>query len=71
MEGLKPCPCGKTPTKLLISQSETTKYAYIYGNCCTEWIIEFRTKYYKLDSPECMELAIAEWNNAPRFDKIE
>lgn len=67
--GLKPCPYGKTPTKLYISLTETTKYALVYGDCCTEWMLEFRTYYHKPDSKECMKLAIEKWNDGPRAEK--
>lgn len=65
-EKLAICPCGQTPSKLYISPTETTKYALVYAGYCTEWLLEFRTGYKKLDSPECMELAIKKWNEAPR-----
>ena len=68
---LKPCPCGKVPTKLCISESNTSKWAYVSGNCCGEWNIEFRTGYYKLDSKDCMVFAIEEWNHAPRKTEAE
>lgn len=60
------CPCGKTPDRLVICESYSCKWAWVSGNCCSEWNVEFRTKYYKIDSPECMDLAIREWNSAPR-----
>ncbi len=65
-EKLKPCPCGKIPKSLCIEQSNTVKWALVSGSCCGEWIIQFRTKYYNIDSKECMYLAIADWNTAPR-----
>lgn len=64
---LKPCPCGETPTSLTICDAgQGGKWAFVYGDCCCEWHVEFRTQYLSLGSDECMELGIKEWNNAPR-----
>lgn len=63
---IKPCPCGKASPNLCIEKSSTAKWALVYGGCCGEWIVEFRTKYHHIDSPECIELATAKWNRAPR-----
>ncbi len=66
-EIIKPCPCGKTPTKLSLSYNgQGTKYAEASGSCCGEWMIEFRTGYHSLNSKECIELAIIAWNKTPR-----
>lgn len=66
---LKPCPCGETPTKLFITDAgQGGKWAYVYGDCCGAWEIEFRTEYNALDSDECYRLAIEDWNDAPRRD---
>ncbi len=66
MSEIKICPCGKTPKKLCISESNTSKWAYVCGDCCGEWNVEFRTEYQKLDTAKCMELAIQEWNYVKR-----
>lgn len=64
---IQPCPCGKTPEKLIITDAgQGGKWAYVSSNCCGEWNIEFRTDYFRLDSVECEELAIKGWNDAPR-----
>ncbi len=64
---LKACPCGKIPTDLGISDiGQGSKWAGAYGNCCSEWIVEFRTQYSSLDSEACKILATLEWNAAPR-----
>lgn len=68
---MKQCPCGKYPEKLDIFPSNTSKWAYVAGSCCNEWMIEFRTKYLPHDSPECMALAIAEWNATQRDERID
>jgi len=67
MSDLLSCPCGKTPKELFIADAgQGGKWAYVYGDCCSVWEIEFRTEYYGLDSNECMKLAIEAWNDAPR-----
>ena len=64
---IKPCPCGKTPEKLYIHDTgQGGKWANANGDCCGEWEIEFRTDYLDYGSDECMALAIAAWNAAPR-----
>lgn len=68
MNNIKSCPCGKTPDKLIIIENgQGTKYCNVCGNCCGEWMIEFRTNYESLESEKCMTLAIEAWNNAPRI----
>lgn len=69
MSELKPCFCGRPIDDVLIydyDAGQGCKYAYVAGNCCGEWMIEFRTDYHPLNSEECKQLAIAAWNNAPR-----
>lgn len=65
---LKPCPCGETPTELLIDVDENQgyKYAHTYGDCCNEWSIEFRSQYKQGD--ELMSLAVQAWNDSPRAE---
>ena len=63
---LKPCPCGKMPERLQITEGSTMKYAFVSGVCCGEWNIEFRTNYLTAEAPECMNLAIKAWNRSPR-----
>ncbi len=67
---LKPCPCGKTPTGLII-ESTNAKWFRCSGICCGEWEIEFRSNYNNPnpDSDEAEKLAIKAWNDAPRGDK--
>jgi hypothetical protein len=66
MSELKPCPCGKTPSSLLLIDNGA-KWAYATGDCCNEWHIEFRTMYNNLESDECMALAFYAWNSARRI----
>lgn len=63
---LSACPCGKVPNRLCIVEGQTCKWAYANGDCCGEWNVEFQTHYLKLSSDKCIELAIKEWNRAPR-----
>ena len=65
MVKLKSCPCGETPKSLLLVDNGV-KWAYATGNCCNEWHVEFRTGYNKLESDECMALAVEAWNLATR-----
>ena len=59
-----PCPCGKTPTGLYVTETRSVKWAFVYGECCGDWHIEFRTNYTEGD--ELMKHATEAWNNAPR-----
>lgn len=65
--GLAVCPCGKIPTTLQIYDAgQGGKWANVAGDCCGEWLIEFRTNYTAQDSDECKALAALAWNSAPR-----
>ena len=67
MSKLKKCPCGKTPTSLGIEDDgHGGKWAYVSGDCCGEWMVEFRTQYEDTGSAKCMEYATLAWNEAPR-----
>lgn len=70
MQNLKPCPCGKIPDILLISDNGV-KWAYVFGDCCNEWHVEFRTAYNSIESDECMVLAVEAWNLAKRNTATE
>lgn len=63
------CPCGATPTDLSISD-QGGKWSTVCGNCCGEWLIEFRTQYPELDPTDRIasvrKLAVNAWNAAPR-----
>lgn len=63
---LQPCPCGEVPDRLDIISHGSAKWAWVYGACCSEWHIEFRTNYHPLESDECAELAEQAWNDSPR-----
>ena len=66
MKDLQPCPCGQTPTALGLQPGDTGSWAFTFGNCCSDWNVEFRLYHEPLDSDDAMELAIEAWNNAPR-----
>ena len=69
-EELKTCPCGKTPQELFITDgNQGGKYALVYGDCCGEWQIEFRTDYHPIDSHECKKNAMSAWNYARRVSQ--
>lgn len=63
---LKRCPCGEVPKKVYIIESNSSKYMYVVGECCGEWMVEFSTNYHPADTSECKALAVEEWNNAKR-----
>ena len=65
---LKPCPCGETPRTLHLTPGDG-KWAWVSGDCCNEWTIEFITKGFALDTDSCMEQAIKFWNEATRGNK--
>ncbi len=59
---LKPCPCGQTPETLIVTPSQSLKYAFVSGDCCNEWHVEFRTDYLDPDDTAYSELAAQAWN---------
>lgn len=67
---LKPCPCGNTPSGLLIEMQERAKYGQAMGDCCGAWIVEFRNGYTK-DNELTLKRAQDAWNNAPRQEAAE
>lgn len=69
MSELKPCPCGEIPESLCTnsgSESATPKWAYVSGNCCNMWEVEYRTGYADITTDAGMQIAIVAWNAAPR-----
>lgn len=67
---LKRCPCGKVPKDVFVQQGACSKWAYVYGDCCGEWSIEFRTGYKDIESEACKELAVDAWNEALRDSRL-
>ena len=61
---LNPCPCGKTPTKLLIYNTDRVKWQLCAGDCCNDWWVEFRSDY--AEDQELYDLAYSAWNANPR-----
>ena len=67
MSKLKKCPCGKTPTSLgTTDNGRGSKWAYVFGSCCGEWMVEFRTGYEFAESAKYIAYSIEAWNEAPR-----
>jgi len=66
MQELKKCPCGSVPKSLQINAQDRDKWAFVSGDCCGEWSIEYRNNYARVPSEESMERARVAWNNAPR-----
>ena len=67
MTTLAKCPCGEVPADLSIEDAgQGGKWAWVCGNCCGAWHIEFRTDYHALDGETCKALAEAAWNRASR-----
>lgn len=64
---MKPCPCGETPKKIVIEGDDRAKWARCYGDCCGEWIVEYRNNYNRIPSDEAQTLAEQAWNDAPRY----
>lgn len=68
IEKIKPCPCGKTPERILCLPGSTSTYGFAVGDCCTEWHVEFHTQH-KPESGERDALALKAWNGAPRGER--
>jgi hypothetical protein len=67
MTDLLPCPCGKTPQRLIVeAEGDRPKWARVSGNCCGEWMIEYRNAYTTLNTAEADRIAMLAWNRAPR-----
>lgn len=66
MEKLKECPCGETPNRIHI-YNEDCKYAHAAGDCCEDWIIEFRSDY--ANGVQLEKLAIKAWNDTSRKEQ--
>lgn len=63
---LLPCPCGEIPANVRpIGDAVRAKYAEASGDCCGEWIIEFRNSY-ETDMAAICANAVRAWNDAPR-----
>lgn len=65
---LRPCPCGKTPANLCVMEGHTHSYAFVSGDCCGDWLVDFRIRFSAPGSEERMTLATEAWNRAPRKD---
>ena len=71
MSDLKPCPCGKTPERLIVhAEHSCPKWAWVTGSCCDGWGLEFRNDYAWQDSQEQMQKAIDAWNTMERAGEV-
>ena len=62
---LELCPCGQRPDLLIIEMQERAKWGRAFGDCCSEWMIEFRNGYTA--EPKVSQVrAAAAWNDMPR-----
>lgn len=66
MSELKPCPCGKTPTDLHITDGDTYRWKNVMGNCCNEWVVEARVQPLIGEEKTERDACINAWNEAPR-----
>ena len=66
MSEIKRCPCGQVPSKLITTGHTRPKWAYVNGDCCGAWEVEFRNSYKELNSAASNRLALDAWNEAPR-----
>ena len=78
MTELKPCPCGKMPEKLLISEGSTFRWRYVEGDCGCGWMFETRINTMrKASGQEDYEECVEAWNAKDRVptghapDKLE
>lgn len=65
LDKYQPCPCGETPTDLIISVPRGSKYGRVEGNCCAVWSMEFLAGFPK-DQADLQQRAMSAWNLAPR-----
>jgi hypothetical protein len=66
---LKPCPCGKTPKELHMTEADTFKSRYIGGDCCGDWDIYAKVVYSRSEEDDkelIYERCVEEWNAAKR-----
>jgi hypothetical protein len=59
------CPCGQHPEDLMINLPQGAKYGQVAGNCCGDWILEFKAGYPK-SNEHLVQIASQAWEDAPR-----
>ena len=63
---MKTCPCGKTPTAILLyAWKPQQKWVFATPECCGEWMFEFRANYSK-DEEAVTAMAVEAWDALPR-----
>jgi len=65
MTKLKPCPCGKTPKKIVGVEIIYDDVAFAGPDCCYGWVIELKIKGLSYGA-ELQKLAEDVWNELPR-----
>jgi hypothetical protein len=60
------CACGQVPAELAINLPTNSKYGHVAGNCCGDWILEFKAGYPK-SNEHLVKIATDAWNAAPRW----
>ena len=63
-EALKPCPCGKVPSKLILCDDPDPSFMEVQGDCGCDWSTIYRVSVRGIDNNR--EKAIEVWNSAPR-----
>ena len=64
---LKPCPCGKTPERLILNQGSTFRWRYVSGDCGCGWEFEYRVNTMRPASDEKdYEECVEGWNQMAR-----
>lgn len=69
MSDLKPCPCGKIPEELCITDNGQGLKWLDVGCPCGDWKAEFRNDWSNQDSKECQEKAKEAWNELRRGEQ--
>lgn len=71
IETLAVCPCGKTPTKLIIQEGNTYRWRQISGDCCGEWEIESSRIEYQAKEDDVYKQCVEDWNEASRATALQ
>lgn len=61
----QPCPCGKTPERLMLEVQQDSKVGRAYGDCCGTWAVEF-LRGIETNHEKILDKAHTAWDTAPR-----
>ena len=65
MDVLTKCPCGETPTVIVVLENgHYGSCAFAVPDCCDEWAVQFNTEYQV--GIALKPLAVRAWNKAKR-----